>query len=1098
MESISTRLETLRIRFESVADALVSLSALLRSGQVPATSQVRDLNEIVNDFWALADELSVSGAHSLQDLIDATASKRLQSLRERLRILIEATRSPQASSVLDVFGFAVASDPIRAIADAEALLRLSSSFSTLDDEDYDSLVNQVSAAFGERVARAAGRGSFASTNANTPGPFGSDLNAPDLSGLGLDSSERPRVEFTPTSDGTAPPIGREFRSDLNHVEPRHAEPSSSPAQESAWRALESRSIDASGPSAPPEASGPSAPPEASGPSAPPEASGPSAPPEASGPSAPPEASDPSAPPEASDPSAPPEASDPSAPPEASDPSAPPEASDPSAPPEASDPSAPPEASEFSDINASSAISDPTSPDVDYAAAWLFVVKHFGSRTTVAYHLAKALERDSNRSPAVPSWILRLSLLGGQIEYANLEIDDQIRSICDLHAVDELDLASTDSYEERSKALSLALSGVLLRPSLISSTSGARSLLHSVRFVGGAVHDLSTSVIQTGDRLKTVSVAHIRQLREQQASGTTSDDLRAEAIQWLRSAETSHIGFAEARKIRRTWLTREGLIDSLLRPVAENDKAKAPDVSDLLDRVSEAYIDRKIADGDSRTNKENIEGHARRQLHTIANSAVEVARRWLQSLDVVPTRQDYAAREFATLEQAVRGFAPSLESQLAEYEQSTSAFMRSAAQLYRKSYRSLIALFTSAPPATEPTVEFAESFGLLYTRVRLPDEESSSVVLGVQDLLIEIESQRLEWPQAFDLRMARSNYAGAAQIAACAFAAGDNSAPTAIERVEEAIAAQRRLLRDLVAATRSRLERAFTHHIIDDAARDSLASQIADMLTAVDESTSLSRVGPELDEIISTLDAASDAEKLKIRAEFSERQLDDQTVDRVERAMSAGLFNVAHEYLRNPGATKIPTDETLAAIKDLEHFRLTANNLYDAIKDQRPAAIARAVGQRARLGEVSFEQLTDVSLRSATDAIARWYEGFIALANLSPDHVRAILLGLDLPVRSASLSAKPSPALQQAKVFDVELDLPEQRNVVPIPAYGSLANGQYRVVALADAPSDSRLRRLVVDERDQRPVIVFYLRRPHVVPAARALGLHDGRLANSSS
>lgn len=701
-----------------------------------------------------------------------------------------------------------------------------------------------------------------------------------------------------------------------------------------------------------------------------------------------------------------------------------------------------------------------------------VVQEAASRPVLTYNAALALEENATQS-LIPSWILKIAILGRRIDTSDGILAHSLKEIIDANDYSEFE-ENHISAPDRARALSIMLAGSLLRPSLIAPSSGSKTLLNSLRYVGGAMHDLTVEIVNGSEKLRSINFSTVRQMIAEQRSEATPVDLQAEAKRWVDNIEQSSINYAEARKIRRAWLVQGGLLEAIIRNPLANDTSGVEQLTDLLNRVDENFIDRKINEADSRTNKNRIEGNARRQLHETVKDAVDLAWRWLGATAHDQNHQGFAITQLQELELHVREIVPRIKRELKEIELKSTPILLAALHCYKDSIEGVLEIFDRPPDAVEDDEYLLQSGDILQTFVTLPSEQADpSPILDICEMVQAFEQPLLNPEEAFRFRLSKGNFKAANLIVESLYKNDETSALRLKDEVVALLQERRESVRVQAKSTRVQVERAFTQHIITEDERDAFESRVSQVLDSIGVSDSLFVIESQLRDIDMHLQASTLLVIDEIRNDCTRLLLAPGVVASINRCLDAGLLNVAHEYLTNPSASFREEFDSFPAIYRLNEFRQFAEGMTAKMNEPlNSRAVVDAISEGGKAAGLSFSSLSRTIAASSAIAYKAWHECTLREGELSERVLKELLSSLGLVVQEI----KPLPrtgSTSGIKSFDVQINVSGNRETIPLPAYGSQSSGRYRILAIWDRLSEARMRRLLVDDKEQRPILLLF-------------------------
>jgi hypothetical protein len=704
------------------------------------------------------------------------------------------------------------------------------------------------------------------------------------------------------------------------------------------------------------------------------------------------------------------------------------------------------------------------------------------RLSIAYQLAEAIAARPD-SPLVPY----PDLLGSVVLANRLLLPDgQVKQAL-AQRYERLDAAwfSEEGPSDWNQAMNLLLVGATLRPMLLTPDIGASTVAgylhldHHFR----QLYQLTRGLRELSDKLQgiridpsTLKLVHSEALLDSQLSA-----LGVEAHRWLHEqAPAVTIKFQAATNVWKSWLKPDGVISQLVTPVASDRRSEVATVRELIATLSDVDILHqhiRETDRKRRSKGEDIHSGALERLERGTDEALGIARRWVTLVESQGKKGD---RTRALLQEArslvERAFAD-VQHELSaipladDYYLIASAANVVATQLVE--LRGLLQGTVEASP-TEPSVREALAEGLLLIP-SVPIEDDWSVSMAPADLVAAIrEASPLSLPQAFEARIN----------------SGDLHGAELLMKQESELAAQQKLhanWRQSLEEFRSKYKKA-----IDEVRRDVEVGSAYGYLTeagrvraesllvqweAMQETLRRFDVGTKRvrglqKEVLATRDEKTAA----IRKELA--NLPDtgdfrDGKDEIEKALTLGDIQTANEFLQRiqQGKNAWPQREHGPDIFE-SYFPNTLTGIESWLSTQKPKEVTGAIQQGGGIPGLDFTAVESAQRIQASKAYAAWAD-MKSRQQTDRPKLEEVLRGLGFAVQ---ILEQKDQRVAGREIWELLSTHVEDRNICPVPGFGSVAKGRYRVICLWQRPAEEDIVNAVGEVTQQRPTIVLYFGR----------------------
>lgn len=648
----------------------------------------------------------------------------------------------------------------------------------------------------------------------------------------------------------------------------------------------------------------------------------------------------------------------------------------------------------------------------------------------------------------------------------------------------LQLLPADYQEQEPRgwhaALNLLLAAATMRPMVLAPNSGAGTVsayMHQdgqfPRLYGLVQHLRELSPKLMGFR---IDPGALRRARGEAALRADVQAVQKQADDWLRIQGPSYTNkFAAATDVWRQWLKPGADLHTLVSAVAHNRSSDARLVRELLVAFSDHEHVRKLIHKTDRVvlgrrRGDDIHAGALDQLLRNTEEALQFPRQWLALQDLIGGEGDRLRDLLEQVRALLLQHQPVVEEELTRTIDDPWGLVRAGQVQALAAFRAFVALFDGQPdlPAQEPSVQ--EVLGrplLLVPSLRLRDDWSvDSEPAQALQLVAHADWQVLPG-HVFEHRVERGDLAGAEMMVQAGW----------VERPAGALRPERdrwrQELRRGLQEGRRTVEIGSAYGYLAEAERHSMESELALLESQVDEMRRFDIALEVVHRIRDAVARAKGSQAQEVRAQLeaiASRAELAATRAQVERALSDGDIATAREivYWLSQGKA-VPTDDASEA------------DVFGAYFPQAVAQIGDWLGERKR--DQTGRDLRGaqalppcVHLASASqpqrDAAARVFEDW---ADMKAQHAsnEKRLTGLLAAVGFSIQALRPL----QRDEWQLDVEPVVDRHICPVPAFGSLAGGRYRVVcAWKTLSPDEVLQAVGTAQTQQRPTILLIFGR----------------------
>lgn len=632
--------------------------------------------------------------------------------------------------------------------------------------------------------------------------------------------------------------------------------------------------------------------------------------------------------------------------------------------------------------------------------------------------------------------------------------------------------------EEDTAYQLLAVAAVLRPALLAPSSGAAEVALGIALPEnlGHVNQLLQALVALTDQIQIVDAGTLKGVRGQAIWESEKEELRQRVVDWCNQAPKATILFAAATNVWRAWCRSGGPIDLLLDPVRRMDVDGADALEKSIETLAnDKNLKRLVQDTEKQLGRrkgEEIEARALRQLQAKAHEAVQLARDWHSLLRRRPRLNDFQQEHLEQFRRRLLELAPLASRELDRAPQDGGP-LATAAQCALAAVRDLSRLFD--PDEDLPSSELAPAQLLgspFLLAVDLPlkadgtPEVDAAAVLAA---LVSASDRNPSWGAALDARVEQGDLANAERIVAFCEACGDASAEDLQRRFSAALAEHRDALARNISDARAQLELAAAYRLLPEAQFTDYDALLIDLERGLDAARRFRQEHSRVDELRLELDRIKAQRMQAVRAEVEGLGLpeDDPSLRSIRAAVETGDLLTANEYLERLKAGE-PIDSRTG--------RAASAELFLSFFPGRAEELQRQLEQNADPRQV-IRRTLDAADGAAelTDDAGAIAEGWFEVKRrriFTKDAIKALARGLGFSPIGVTVENANPPCSARLTVTPVR-----DREVCPIPLFGSQAGGKYRIVGLFGAFHEEEVVSAVGETAQrQTPTIVLYFGR----------------------
>ena len=296
---------------------------------------------------------------------------------------------------------------------------------------------------------------------------------------------------------------------------------------------------------------------------------------------------------------------------------------------------------------------------------------------LAYHVARLIPivknlRVSNMSPN-PDLLAAIAygrLVQGPGGQATQEFLDHAKSaLTKIKYYDEVTPAIRD-------VLSLLLFSASLRPALFVPETNATTMLQKVELSGELtmVNQLARAVTEHGQKLLNIDfdVPQLKSILNFTFWEKRLKTIKKKVDEWFELAARVRFNSATASKIWKYWVTNDGVLVELTHLISNGLEASVPRVEKIIEDFTNKDKFENLVEitrrNDVTLNKSKINRHVLGQLNNHSNEPISLGRNWLRLVESKPRNRGYVEEIVSNLHTAIKVLEPKALKEIADFQQ----------------------------------------------------------------------------------------------------------------------------------------------------------------------------------------------------------------------------------------------------------------------------------------------------------------------------------------------------------------------------------------------------------------------------------------------
>ena len=649
---------------------------------------------------------------------------------------------------------------------------------------------------------------------------------------------------------------------------------------------------------------------------------------------------------------------------------------------------------------------------------------------------------------------------------------------------------------------LALAGAL-RPVLLVPQSGAWALLTALKPSERleAVYRFASGIAEKCQKLQGVRIDSTV-LRGAGSEAVWEKERRAlssEADNWLKHARHRTIKYAPATKVWQCWLKPDDLIDRLMRLIisggSDGDTSIKTTLAELEARKEFENLVKKTDRNKIRRRRgQDIQAGALNQLHEYAQEAVAFARRHLSLNNSKPSQSDFLTRALAELRDEIERLAPRALEELQHFangEKTLFAGVANTAVNAVKRFREVLDPEHIGQDKEIDPKELTASglFGFSSLSIDT-DGNPEGDLRRTLDTLLSAQAETFE--SAFDQHLNGGNLRTAKRIVDWIEYEEPNDTEPLRNRLDEAIHSETQKFWRQIGDTRARIEGALVHGYISGEARAGYDAILVELERRLKEAQVLrfDRERDRLNAVVEEIDKDLAAKKEKAEAVLADLALPSGSTEykEISRSIEQGDIITANELIeriRSTGSLP-PAGEWISNRRQVfQEFyperSLAIENTLEKWGVGGSKDVLAQIDKGSELAGMTLQNVPGAQRQSARKMLEAWFTLKRAgrvdkqTEEIIENNIKDLCLELGFIVRKVSVGRRVTVTRSGRNFGEARLDTDplRARELCPIPAFGSSADGQYRFVLLWGRPTEEDILRHAGEHSGDPPTIILY-------------------------
>lgn len=727
-------------------------------------------------------------------------------------------------------------------------------------------------------------------------------------------------------------------------------------------------------------------------------------------------------------------------------------------------------------------------------AWHLIQQH---RLSTAYQLLTFYETETeDYTQPLQSWILKSIVLGRHIRFSTGEIASQLKQ--SFAPFLSSNFKALDNQNPNDLGIILLMVAASLRPALLSPQTYAGDVLRSLKMPSGlssAVYTYQQRITTFAHEFRPLDMFSLNRVKDEASWEYEVQILQSEVQDWLESSKDFSFSFQPSFIVWQQWHTSGGYFSRLMTPILNKDETSTTWLEkeikqhlsndDLLRAIILRDYNTAISDkGRYRVN--SLEPRALGTICTRMRTVTEFVTRWLELVDAKPgVSKKYDQQRAEDLRRDILKVHDQVVDTLNQFvRHHDNIKIISAMDILLTSIHDIYDLFN--PETAFPNKSIEIKYLLNDDMICIPSIQHGDDWLPQKGKSAQIFSEFLQYltqpkPDWFDLySLYTNNWNHKAtgeildyfQSPLSPFPKGiDNEIfEQRLQHIEDC----KNTIKRRIDEVNAQIEKAVRDGIISEEERQQYISVVVTIENTIEQDLDFYRMRSELSNVLTNLDEARKEKEDEIRTRLDKISIsneDDQQL--LEQAFAAGDFVTVNEYME-----MLNNGEQLSATSTRPNLFI---NYFPKISERieryleqglTPRDVINNVKTKRNIAGIDLKNVPGAQIDEATEMMKAWYR---MKSRQSPD-LRADLRILLTSFGFNVLNMVRNKKLKNQIWFDLETVPLQDRESCPLPIYGSIANGNYRIICVWGRPPEDRIIDDIGKTELRSPAIVLYFGR----------------------
>ena len=641
---------------------------------------------------------------------------------------------------------------------------------------------------------------------------------------------------------------------------------------------------------------------------------------------------------------------------------------------------------------------------------------------------------------------------------------------------------------------LPLAAAAMRPSLLAPNTGAKHLLQQIHFGKAGLaklYDYCQIIAKHGDGQRALDLKAIKKAKDQADIQKSLDILHQNIESWWSQAQKKDMIYPPAKKVWQDWLKPDELIHSLLFPVLQKDLSKLSELKQKVNQLSdESQIDSEVEKTDRkirRSRSDAMMGKAVIQFRDRVREPVDLVRKWIEIQESrLDQRDNYLHKEAKQLKEDIEKLQNTVLKELDTFEETKPpVFILAGIACCRKAVEDIGNIFD---PDTElPTAEPYLKHILHADLLRMPsipiddawELDIANPEAGIKGILELVKNDIWDWQKAFDMQsyVCSSTTVGNHEATAQIIEYLEHNPESTLDlaqlkdernnRIEECQV----IVQEQVETTSKELESAVAFGLLRETDRSAYAAQIESIKNALETTRRFSKKIELLRAIDEGINAKRQEQIDRVSEQLESLQqtgIADADRTRICSVLKQGDILTAEEYIDmlKKGRSLPEPEEKRDAFKDFFEHKYAA--IEKVLQEYKKQELIADISKGKSIAKIQMPQ--GAQAKKAAEMLDAWFAAKGRNQATEKD-AHQILSNLGFNIKS--LTFKKSG---QYTWIEVNAEPIFDQNRCPVSAYGSAANGHYRILCVWGIPNEQDILNSVGETALGEPVFVFHFGR----------------------